>query len=186
MCFATAALVAGVAGAATTAYGSYQAGNAASSAAAYQAQVAQNNAKIADQNAQYTIAAGQVKAATQSLKGAAAGGKLKAAQAAGGVDVNSGSAVDVQQSQREQEKLDTETVMSNAELQAYGYRTASTSFTAEAGLDEMKADQAKTAGEIGAAGSLLSNASSLGFKWGAGPLAPTGTGLTPSTGSAAP
>lgn len=167
MCFATMALVAGVAGAGMTAAGTLSSGFAASNAASYQAQVARNNAQIAQQNADYAIAAGQAKASTESLKGAAIGGKIKAAQAASGVDVNTGSAVDVQMSQREQEKLDTETTLHNSQLTAYGYRTQATNFEAESKLDEMKADSAKTGAILGATGSLLGSASSLGFKWGA-------------------
>lgn len=182
MCFATAALVAGAVGAATTAVGTVEAGQAASNSAAYQAQVSRNNAAIAQQNADYAIAAGQAKTAAQSLKGAAVGGKIKAAQASSGVDVNTGSSVAVQESSREQEKLDTETVMSNAELQAYGYRTQATGFTAESELQDLTAKQAPIGADIGAAGSLLSSASSLGFKW---PNA-GGGGVSPSAGSGAP
>lgn len=166
MCFATMALVAGVAGAATSAGGMLMSGAAAQNASNYQAQVARNNAQIAQQNADYAIAAGQAKAATQSLKGAAIGGRIKTTQAASGIDVNSGSAVDVQESQREQEKLDTETTLHNATLQAYGFRTQATNFEAQAKLDELSGKSAKLGSEIGATGSLLSSASALGFKWG--------------------
>jgi hypothetical protein len=44
------------------------------------------------------------------------------AQAASGVDVNTGFAATVQESQRELSKLESETTLSDAELQAWGYR----------------------------------------------------------------
>lgn len=166
MCIATAALIVGTVGAATSAYGVYSGGQASKRAAAYQAQVARNNSLIAESNARYAEEAGAAQAQATSLKGAAVGGKIKAAQAASNVDVNTGSAVNVQQSARQAEKLDTETVFNNAMLHAYGYRANATNFTAQAGLDELAGENAATGAEIGAVGSLLSNASSLGFRWG--------------------
>ena len=179
MCFATAALIAGVAGAAVSAGGQIVQGQATASAANYRAQVAQNNATIAKQNADYAIAAGMQSAETQSLKGAAKGGAIKAGIAASGIDVNTGSAVDVRESQREAATLDTETVMNNAELQAYGYNAKATGFEAEAELDKLTAEQAPIGAAIGATGSLLSSASSLGFKW-------SGMGGTGSFSGASP
>jgi hypothetical protein len=173
-------LALGVAGAATSAGGTLFAGAASSNAAAYASQVAANNAIIARQNAVHAEQAGEAQAQATSLRSAATGGKIKSAQAASGVDVNAGSAVDVQASQRQQGKLDTETVMSNAELQAYGYRTQATNFEAESQLDKAKSGYAMTGAEIGAAGSVLSNASGLGFRWSD---ANPGTGIGLPTGS---
>lgn len=172
MCFVTGITAAGVSaalgglGAATSAYGIYEGGQASKNASIYQAAVAHNNELIAGTNAERAIAAGNAQAHAVSLKGAATGGKIKTAQAASGIDVNTGSAVDVQEGQREQEKLDAETVMSNAQLQAYGYRTQAQNFAAESDLTTMKGEQAEIGADIGAFGSLLSNASSLGAKWG--------------------
>jgi hypothetical protein len=165
MCPGTLA-IAGLVGAGVSAGGSILGGIAQGNAASYQAQVAKNNAIVENQKAEYATQAGEAQAAATSLKGAAAGGKVKAAQAANNIDVNTGSAVDVQASQRELSKLDTETVLNNAELQAYGYRTQAVSDTATAGLEEAEAEQAPIGGYISAGGNLLSSASSIGFKWG--------------------
>jgi hypothetical protein len=159
------ALIAGVAGAGISAAGTLESGAATANAANFSAQVAQNNATIANQNATYATAAGQAAAAAKGMAGAAAGGKVKAAQAANGVDVNTGSAVAVQEGQRETSKLDTETVLNNAELQAYGYRSQATGFQAQAGLESEEAAQAPIGADIGAAGGLLSGASGTAFKW---------------------
>ena len=161
------ALAVGAAGTAVSAAGQIEQGQATANAANYSAEVAANNAKIANQNAEYAINAGQVKAADSSMKGAAVLGKIRAAQAASGIDVNTGSAADVQQSQAETSKLDTETVINNADLRAYGYRSEATGFKAQSGLDTAQAEQAPIGADIGAAGSSLSNASSLAFKWSA-------------------
>jgi hypothetical protein len=165
MCFATAGLIAGIAGAGISGVGAVEGGQATANAANYQAQVAKNNAAIEGNNAVYAEEAGNVAATTQSLKGAQVAGKIKAGQAASNIDVNSGSAKEVQAGQREASNLDTKTVVNNADLQAYGYRTAATSDTAQAGLDLMEGEQATEGADIGAVGSLLSTASSLSSKW---------------------
>jgi hypothetical protein len=168
MCPGTLA-IAGLVGAGVSAAGSILGGIAQGNAAGFQAKVAQNNADIANANADYASKAGNAQAAATSLKGAAAGGKLKAAQAANNVDVNTGSPVNVQQSQRELSQLDTETVLNNAELQAYGYRSQATGFEATAGLEKEEAEEAPIGGYLSAGGNLLSSASSIGFKYGAAP-----------------
>jgi hypothetical protein len=151
---------------------------AAGEAAAYQAQVATNNAIIAGYNASEAEQAGNTQAYVAGQQAAATGGRIKAAQAANNIDVNSGSAVKVQQGARQAGVLNQETVLSNAELQAYGYRTTSTAFTEQAGLETMEANEAPiaaglaTAGagyaaagaEEGAVGSLLASAGGVGFK----------------------
>lgn len=181
MCFATAALVAGAVGAGASAFGAIEGGQATANAAYYAAQVAKNNQTIANQNADYAIAAGQEKAATRSLKTAATVGAVKAGQAAKGVDVNTGSAVDVQVGAREAGHLDAETVLNNSELQAYGYRAQGVNYGAQGELDTLKGDQAITGSELSAAGGLLSSAASLGTKWAS--LGTSGGGGSSGTGT---
>lgn len=162
---AAAAPFLGLAGGALQAVGSITGGIASSNAANYQAAIARNNAIIANQSATYAEKAGLAAAENQSRKGAQRLAKIKTSQAAAGVDISSESAADVQAGQRMTDQLDTETVLNNAELRAYGYRAQAENFESEAQLSEMKGEQAKTAGYLGAAGSLLSSASSLGGKW---------------------
>lgn len=106
--------------------GANQAGQAQ---AAYQAQVAKNNATIARYNQQMaeydaSIAAqkGEAAATAQGLKDSANFGAIKAGQAASGVDVNSGSAVDVQSSAAALGELNSMTIKSDSAREAYGYR----------------------------------------------------------------
>lgn len=162
------ALIAGVVGAGVSAAGAVEGGQATANAANYQAQVSKNNADIAIQNAAYAEQAGVAKATAQGLKGAQVAGKIKTGQAAGNIDVNTGSALDVQAGQREASLLDTETVLNNSELEAYGYRSKAVSDTAQSQLETLTAEQAPIGADIGAAGSLLSSASSLGYKWSTG------------------
>jgi hypothetical protein len=161
MCFSTLAII----GSVVSAVGQVANGMASAANAEYQSQVAANNAQIARQNATYSIQAGQAKAQQESMKQAQTGGLIKAAQAANGVDVNTGSNVDVQTSQREKGVLDTETTVHNSQLQAYGYRTQATNFEAQSQLDSQQASQAEFGGILGATGSLLSSAKSTGFSF---------------------
>src|SRR5277367_5015612 len=101
----------GAIGALASAGGGLFQGVANSQAASYRATVARNNALIAQGNATRAIAAGQRQAQNQSLQNAAALGAIKTTQAANSVDVNSGSALDVQASQRAKGQLDAETAL---------------------------------------------------------------------------
>jgi len=131
----------------------------------YQAEIAKNNQTIAIQNAARAEQAGNVQAEAQGRKGAARLAGIKVGQAASGIDVNKGTPVDVQAGQREINQLDTETVLSNAQLHAYGYRTQAMNFEAEERAQRSKADNAVPAALLKAGGGLLANASSLSGKW---------------------
>jgi hypothetical protein len=161
----TAALVAGGVGAATSAFGAISGANATASNANYQAQIAKNNAITAAQNAEYTTQAGQQKAQQQSIQNRARLGQVRTGLATNGIDVNSGSALADQQTTRESGTLSTQQIIDNAALTAYGYRTQSTSDTAQAGLETQEANQAPIAGGLSAAGGLLGSASSLGVNY---------------------
>ena len=164
-----------VVGALTSAVGTVEQGQATANAASYSATVAKNNQLIAEENAKYAEKAGAAQALATGMKGAAKLARVKTAQAANNIDVNSGSALDVQEGERRQGQLDTETVLNNAQLQAYGYRSQATSFGAQAGLEEETAKQAPIGAGLGAAGNLLSSASSIGAKW---------TGFNPASAAA--
>lgn len=166
MCIATAAIILGVASTGIATAGAIEQGNARADAAAYSAQVARNNAVVAEQDAQYALQAGEADAATSGRRGADRLAAIKTAQAANNLDVNSGSAVDVRAGQAKTNTLDTLTVKNNALLKAYGYRNQGAGYTATAGLQEREGSAARTAGYLSGGATLLGGASSLGFKWG--------------------
>lgn len=138
----------------------YQQGQAASKAAAYNAQVADNNSKIATQNAEFAGAEGEANAGASAMKTASQIATIKTAQAANGVDVNSGSAVNVRASEAELGEVNALNIRANAARQAYGYATQSQQFTSQKQLDEVQSDQANTGSYLSAAGSFLGGASS--------------------------
>lgn len=171
---AGAGIVSGVVGGFMGAAGTKQAGAAASASSYYQAAVAANNAKIAEAQADRALAAGRVETQAVGLKSAANLGAIKAEQAASGIDVNTGSAVDVQASARMLGKQAAEQTMNNAQERAWGYRIAAQNDKAQAELDMMTgknqlaaADTAATAQQFGALGTgLMGTAQAFGPKWG--------------------
>jgi hypothetical protein len=150
------------AGAGISAYGKYESGQSTQAAMAYQSQVAQNNAAIAKQNAQWDIQAGEAAANATGLKTRAQVGSTVAKMAAGGVATGVGSAADTVAGEREVGMINAMTVRSNASREAYGQEVAATSDQAQAGLYGMEGSQAAEAGDLGAIGSLLSSASTTG------------------------
>lgn len=157
---ATAAVSAGVG-----AYGAISSANAASASASYNAQVAAENQQIATQNATLAGQAGEAQAAQQQQKTRAEVGAIKTSQAAGNIDVNSGSALDVQSSAASLGELNAITIRSNAAKEAYGYETQSTSFENQAQLDAAQSSSDMTAGEIGAGSTLLGGLGSAGSSY---------------------
>lgn len=111
----------------------------------YQAQVSENNAKIARQNAEWSAHASEQKVAEEGQKTRQTVGAIKAAQAASGVDVNTGSAVDVRSGAAETGQLNAITLRSNAARQAYGYLTDETGAKAQAELDRSSASNTEAA-----------------------------------------
>jgi hypothetical protein len=161
-------LAIGLAGTAINAFGQYEQGQAQSAAAAYQAQVAQNNANIAKQNASFESAAGETSSVNKGLATRATVGKEKAYAGASGVDVNTGSTATVRGGTEEMGLLDQLTIRSNAAKKAWADEVQATSDIAQSQLDTFESKTAVTAGDIGAAGSLLSGASTVGgnyLKW---------------------
>ena len=163
---AAVSAVAGIAGAGVGVYGSIQSSNAASASAKYNAQVAQQNQQIAMQNATSAGQAGEAQAAQAEQKTRAEVGAIKAASAAGNIDVNSGSALDVRSSADELGELNAITIRGNAAKQAYGYETQGTSFQNQATLDTSQAASASTAGEIGAGSTFLGGVGNAASNYG--------------------
>jgi|SRR5580765_627323 len=133
-----------------------------------QSQIARNNAQIAGQNAAYAGQVGEIKAESQGLKTRGEVGQIKANQAASGVDVNSGSAVDVRRSASQIGMQDAMTIKSNAARQAYGYQLEQQQNTTQSKLYRSQAKAAPWKGLISGAGSLLSGATSYSREFGFG------------------
>lgn len=144
-----------VAGASIGALGAIQQGKAAKASATYNAEVATNNAAIAKQNASFAAQEGTANTEAAAMQNRAKVGAITANQGASGVDVNSGSSIDVRSSAAELGELNALTVRSNAARQVYGYQTEGTNYQAQAGLDTAQAANAMPAAAIGATSTLL-------------------------------
>lgn len=136
----------GIAGAA----GSIQQGYASAGAANYNAKIAEQNAALATQNAGIAGAEGEQAYGMEGIKSAQTQGNIKVAQAANNVDVNSGSAKQVQRSQAVMSALSEANIRSNAARQAYGFETQATSDMAQSALYKSQAKQDIAAGFTGA------------------------------------
>lgn len=147
------------------AYGAIQSSDAQSKAAKFNAEVAGVNQQIANQNAEFAGAAGEQQAAQQEMKTRAEVGSIKANQAAGGVDVNSGSAVDVRSSAAALGELNAITIRSQAARTAYGYQNQAESYGAQQGLETSQAAAAQTAGAINAGTTALGSLGSASSNW---------------------
>jgi len=155
-------------GAVTSFMGAGNSAKAAAGTAAYNAQVAENNRLIALENSRMASASGNQQATIEGMKTRAAVGSMKAQQAASGVNVNTGSAVDVRSSAAELGELNALTVRSNAARQAYGYDVQAANAGGEAELQRASGRNAANAGVTTQISSLLGGAASVGGQFAQG------------------
>lgn len=156
-----AAIATTVAGTAVSVLSSTQGGAASQNQANYQAAVAENNRIISEQNAQAATDAGEASSQTSQMRTAQQIGAKKAAAAASGVDIGSGSPLDVIADTSRIGMLDALTIKNNAARAAYGYKVQGQAASAQGVLDIYQGENARRAGDIGAIGSVLGGARSL-------------------------
>ena len=131
----------------------------------YQAQVDDNNRKVALWKAQDAKDRGAKEEASLRTKVAQLKGRQKSALAASGVEIGDGSALDILGDTAALGELDALTIRSNAEREAYEQKVNASNLAANASMKRMGADNALIAGRIGATTSLLSGAGSIASKW---------------------
>lgn len=171
-----------------TAVGDIFSGVSEQGAANAQKNIARQNAEIAERNATLTMAAAEGQEEQLGMRNKAIAGAIKTRQAAGGVDVNSGSAKDVQTSQRALGMLDVMTLKSNAAREAFGFKVQAKQFRDEAAIAKSKANQAMVGASLNAFSSLVggaSQASSAYASWENAAGAGESTGLIDSPEMAA-
>lgn len=156
---------ASVAGGAVATGGALAKGAADRNQYQYQAGVALLNQNIAKQNAAYTRDVGENAAFISGRKTQSTIAQQKVTQAAGGLDVNSGTNLDVRKSTAMVGSIDQATIRANYAKKAYGYEVEAATKGAEATGDVIAGDQAGKAGNINAASSILGTAASVSSKW---------------------
>ena len=143
------------------AIGSVMGADAKSQAYKYQSSMAWYNAAIAKQNQKYAFDVGEQQAERQGIAGAAQAGQIKAAQGASGVDVNTGSAKQVQDSQHLVSQMDLNTIREKAAKTAYDFSVRAVNYENQAKGYDIAAKNAQTEGKIGMVSSLIGAAGSV-------------------------
>lgn len=159
-------IAAGV-GAGIQALGSLKQGAAQNAMYQYKAGVAQANASVANLQSSYDEEVGGLKTTEEGLKGADIIARTRTAFGAGNIDVNSGSAKQVQGSELKITQTNEKVAMSDADHAAYNERIRAADSTAEEGADYEAGSQAQSTATIGAIGSIISAAGNIASKWAA-------------------
>lgn len=173
MCDITSAIgiISAITTVASTAFGVYssiQQGKAQQAEYNYQASVARQNAKIAQENAAMERQQGIEEARLQRMKAAQAIGSQKAAMAANGVDVSQGTALDVIEDTAAMGELDALQTQYNYERRALAYETQSDNFINQSNLDLIAGQNAYSAGKMNGLAAGLNGIQKLGdvaSKW---------------------
>ncbi len=140
-------------------------GEAQGAAYRYKAGVALLNKQINEQNANWALESGDIKAEEEGLKAREEIGQTKVVQAASGIDVNTGSAAAVRDTQTKVAQFDQNVISWDASKTAWGFESKAATDLAESRLDLTAADTAKQAGILGEIGSFIGGASSVAGKW---------------------
>lgn len=154
-----------LAGGLLSSFGAHDAGQRQQQMYNYQAQVAQINAGIDRQNAEYALNRGEQEAQKFGIQAGQQRGQIIAHQGASNIAVGSGSNAEVVRSQDLLTRMDLTQIRSNAAKTAYDYNVKATMDTNQATLDTMAGQNAAIAGDINAASSLLGTAGSVSDKW---------------------
>lgn len=156
---------ASVLAAGVSAYSTIQQTNEAAAAARYQEQVAENNAAIARAKAADALERGRVEEREQQIKTSQILGQFRASAASRGVDVDAGSALDIQGDIEELGRLEAAQVISNSQREALGFENQAVEFQGEQDLLKFRRNSLKAQLPVSVGASLLSGASTVAGKW---------------------
>lgn len=160
---ATASMIGQVGGAATSALGSYYSASTQRIAMNGQADIADINARLAESGAQSALLQGQQQVTAHTLKVGQMKSRQRAAMAANGVDLGTGSAAETLATTDIMKEIDTNTLTANAVRNAFGYRTQAVNFQNEALGKRAGASMISPAGA--AFSSLLGGAGGVAKSW---------------------
>lgn len=153
--------------AAMAAYGAYSSAASQKAQAGYQAKVAENNANIAELQAQDAKARGDKASFDVRRKYAALMGTQRASLAARGLDITDGSANAILQDTAYFGAYDENTTRANAAREAWGYRVRAAGMQSDASAYSATADAINPllSGGLAGAGTWFSSAQSVDPKW---------------------
>jgi hypothetical protein len=165
MCTPMIGMLLNFAGAMAQAKGQRHAAESKAAEYEYQAKIDENNRNVALWKSADAKARGQKEEAALRVKVAALKGRQRSALAASGVEVGSGSALDILGDTAALGELDALTIRSNAERESYEQDVVASNLQANAGMKRMGAQNSRIAGKIGAQTSLLTGAGNVASKW---------------------
>lgn len=126
-------------GAAASSYGTYSAGK-------YNKSISKFNTKIAELQAKDALRRGGKDIAQTRSTARQVIGAQRTALASQGIDVDVGSAADVQEDTMIRSEIDVNTIRNNAAREAWGFKVQATSGRLQSGLDSMEANNRAVSG----------------------------------------
>jgi hypothetical protein len=163
---------------AVSAYGTLMQGQAASSAANAQAAAEEQNARIADEQARDSMRRGAYDELKLRRQMSILQGQQRSALAASGVEVDTGSPLELQEASRREGDQDAAVIRFNAEREAWGHQVQAVNSRNAASAASASGRNAMTGALIGAGTSLLSTAGEYGsLLKGRGTITPKGETL---------
>jgi hypothetical protein len=156
---------AGVAGAGIAYLGAQQSATAASNSDKYNAEVAANNQTMANQAASAALQQGNAAQVQAAYQENVLIGQQKAGLAANGIDVGSGTAVDLLSDTKSQGELDQLSITNNAQRAAAGFTNQGINYQNTETADNAAAEASLTAGEYQGASSLVTGAGTVASSW---------------------
>ncbi len=160
---AQASLVLAAFGMVKSMVGTYYSAKAKASTLAFQADMADINARLSETAAQHALYQGQQQVAQQTMRAGHLKSAQRASMAANGIDLGEGNAAEVQASTDIMKEIDTNTIEANAVRSAWGYRTQAVNYQNEALIKNATSDSISPFGSASA--SLLGNAGNVAQAW---------------------
>ena len=157
--------VAAVAGAGVSYMGAQAQGQAAANAATYNAEVNANNQQMADAAAVTALQQGAVAQQQKAYQEDVLIGQQKAGLAANGIDVGSGTAVDLLADTKAAGEFDQLTITNNAARTAQGFENQGINYQNQAVVNEQESAAALQGGELKADSALITGAGSVANSW---------------------
>lgn len=152
-----------VGGAVASGVGAYQSSRGARAAYRAQGQVAENNARLAEWQAEDAIRRGARDVSRSRMKTAQLKGTQRAALAANGVDLGVGSALNILTDTDYFGDVDADTITDNAAREAWAIRNQAAGFRSEADLFNSRA--ARESPWLAGGTSLLTSAGKVADRW---------------------
>ncbi|QLQ01741.1 MAG: hypothetical protein HZY77_01510 [Thiobacillus sp.] len=131
----TASLALQAAGLAASTVGSYYSARFQKNQLAFDASMADINARISELGAQSALDQGQRQVGALTMQAGNLKSRQRAALAANGVDLGEGNAAEIQASTAIMSEMDKNTLEANAVRTAWGYRTQGTNYQNQAVMD---------------------------------------------------